>query len=132
MWALAPRSAVVPQLALAPWSAVVPHLEQAPAVPVPKALQVLLLRFVSSLLLAVHISHKEHFRQSELPLRFPLLIFFSFTSPPMSRRLPRRLRRHRNKGKIEALPHPRPPGNRKTFQHSCTHRSRNTASQNPW
>ena len=61
-----------------------------------------------------------------------LPIFFSFTSPPMSRRLLRRLRRHRNKGKIEALPHPRPPGNRKTFQHSCIHRSRNTASQSPW
>ncbi|MFR8222788.1 MAG: hypothetical protein ACLU9T_18100 [Blautia faecis] len=39
-----------------------------PAVPVPKALHVLLLRFVSSLLLAMHISHMEHFRQSELPL----------------------------------------------------------------
>ena len=63
----------------------VPHLEQAPAVPVPKALLVLLLRFVSSLL-AVHVSHKEHFQQSELPLGFPLPIFFSFTSPPMSRR----------------------------------------------
>ena len=115
--ALAPRSAVVPQLALAPWSAVVPHLEQAPAVPVPKALQVLLLRFVSSLL-AVHISHKEHFRQSELPLRFPLLIFFFIYQSPHVSPLLRRLRRTGIKGKSKPY---LIPVRREIGRHSNTH-----------
>ena len=53
------------------------------------------------------------------------------TNPPMFLLIARRLRLHRNTGKIEVVSHHHLPGNKMTFPHSCILHLQNTASQIP-